>query len=161
MKLRYIIILILLFLILSSEIKSDVIKRQDPFLAGVLSWYMAGLGQIYAGEYFKGAVFWCIDYTLYISAILTVADINFSSNKDIGFQINIKPKKDISTKQKTIAISLAAGYVLFHIYNVIDAIKTVKRNNLKILHSQNKKISFYLDYKNNKSNNYLSINYKM
>lgn len=153
-------ILILLILIFSQETNGETIKRKDPLLAGVLSWYMAGLGQIYAGEYLKGTIFWVIDYTLYISAILTVADINFSANKDIGFQINIKPKEYISAKQKTIAISLSVGYVVFHIYNIIDAIKTVRKNNLKI-QKLNPKHSFFLDFRKDRNNSYFSLNYKI
>ncbi len=159
MKSRIIIILLVL-LIFSQKGSSEVIKRKDPLLAGVLSWYMAGLGQIYAGEYVKGTVFWVIDYTLYISAILTVADINFSANKDIGFQINIKPKEYISAKQKTIAISLSVGYVVFHIYNIIDAIKTVRKNNLKIQKIR-REHSFFLDFESDGNNNYFSLNYKI
>lgn len=161
MKMRLIIFFLVISLSMCSiELKADVVKRQDPFLAGVLSWYMAGLGQIYAREYVKGTIFWVVDYTLYISAILTVADINFSSNKDIGFQLNIKPKENLSSKQKTIAISLAVGYVAFHIYNIIDAIRIVNRNNLKLKEFQGNN-SFYFDFKNERDNNYFLLNYKI
>jgi len=142
-------------------IKADTpVKRQDPLLAGVLSWYMAGLGQIYGRKYVKGAIFWAVDYTLYISAILTVADISFSANNDIGFGLSIKPKKNLTKKDKTIAISLTIGYVLFHIYNVVDAIKTINNNNAEILDVQNS-ASIFLDYQKNDENNFLSINYKL
>ncbi|MBN1898354.1 MAG: hypothetical protein JW827_06225 [Spirochaetes bacterium] len=158
---RNLIIFACIFVVVLGQIPlgSDIIKRQDPFLAGVLSWYMAGLGQIYAGDYFKGTVFWIVDTTLWISAILTVADINFSSNSDIGFQLNIKPKENITKKQETIAISLATGFVLFRVYTIIDAIRSVRRNNLELIRSQ--KNMTFLDFENDGENNYLGIHYRI
>jgi hypothetical protein len=156
---KVIIISFIIILIFNLTIYGEENRRQDPFLAGALSWYMAGLGQIYAGKYLKGTIFWIVDYSLYISTILSVADINFSSNKDIGFQLNIKPKENLTQKEKTIAISLGISYVLFHIYNVVDAVRIVHYNNLKISEN-NFKNSFSVSYKSEENNNYLLFNYR-
>ncbi len=132
------------------------IERKDPLLAGVLSWYMPGLGQFYAGKYLKGSIFWVLENTLFISALLTVTDINFSSNEEIGFQFSIKPKENLSRDDETIGISLFIGWGLFHIYNIIDAIQTARDVNL-----ENKVQSkLELDYKHVADNNYYSVNYK-
>lgn len=134
-------------------------SRKDPLLAGVLSWYMPGLGQFYAGKYLKGSIFWVVENTLFVSTILTVADIHFSVDKDVGFQLNIKPKEKLSTRQKTIAISLAISYVAFHIYNVVDAIQTTKNVNAESLEKKEQsRLNF--DYKYVADNNYYMMNYK-
>jgi TM2 domain-containing membrane protein YozV len=157
MKLKKFFMFIMLVL-LAVNLYPETYKREDPFLAGALSWYMAGLGQIYAGKYLKGAVFWIVDYTLYISSILSVADINFSSNEEIGFQLNIKPKKYLTSKQKNVALALVISYVSFHIYNVIDAVRTVNEHNKKLEELKSNQ-SFYFDYQNKNNNHFFGIAY--
>ncbi len=161
MKKQLIVWLIVMFIFLSSinQLYCNYADRKDPFLAGVLSWYMPGLGQFYAGKYLKGSIFWAVENTLFISALLTVADLNFSVNEEIGFQFSIKPKETISKKQKTIGITLAASYVIFHIYNVIDAVQTTKNVNFEnALKYKQSRLNF--DYKLIADNNYCTINYK-
>ncbi len=161
---RYLILIFLFVFIFSvslAQAKNENVKQvklYDPLLAGVLSWYTAGLGQFYTGQYFKGTVFWFVDNALFISTILTVADITFSMNKDIGFQFNIKPKEYISKSQKTIAITLLVSYSVFHIYNIIDAIQSVKHINREILKNKNKKLSF--NFKIDKHSSSVNINYR-
>lgn len=135
-KIFLLFLIIILLLHFNGNTYCERIEKKDPFLAGVLSWYMPGLGQFYAGEYWKGSIFWVVENTLFISAVLTVADLTFSINEEIGFQFSIKPKKEISLKQKYWGIeqkywgiSLFIGYGLFHVYNVVDAIRTVKKYN--------------------------------
>ena len=155
---KFILFFIIIFLLLqfNSEIYCERVMRKDPLLAGVLSWYMPGLGQFYAEEYLKGSIFWLVENGLLVSAILVVADIHFSMNKDIGFQFTIKLKDEITPKQERIGLSLGIAYLLFHIYNVVDAIQTAKIYNLEHkLHSR-----LTLDYKNIADNNFYSLNYK-
>lgn len=121
---KTLIMLLLLILSGGSAFSAETVSRKDPLLAGVLSWYMPGLGQFYAGQYLKGSIYWVVENTLFVSAVLTIADLNFSVNKDIGFQFSIKPKKYVSKRDKTIAITLGVSYCAFHVFNVIDAIRT-------------------------------------
>ncbi len=158
-KMVYIIVIIFLFFIFSSVMNADSFSNHDPLLAGVLSWYMAGLGQFYNGQYLKGSIFWVVDNTLLISTILTVADINFSVNKDIGFQVNIKPKEKITSTSQNIALSLLLTYTAFHIYNVIDAISFVKHRYNTSRKESSRKIFF--DYRYVFNNNYFGFNYKL
>ncbi len=153
-------ILVLFFIVLSVDHSyCDYYNRKDPLLSGVLSWYMPGLGQFYCEKYVKGSIFWLIENTLFISTILTVADINFSVNKDIGFQFSIKPKETISRKEETIGITLAVSFVLFHIYNVIDAVQTAKNVNSDNAEKM-RSARFNFDYKQVADNNYYMMNYK-
>jgi len=39
-------------------------SRKDPILAGALSWYVPGLGQMYSGAFLKGAAFFVIEEAL-------------------------------------------------------------------------------------------------
>ncbi len=155
---KFILFFLITVLLLQFSINAygDKIERKDPFLAGVLSWYMPGLGQFYAGKYLKGAIFWSVENALFISAVLTVADMHFSVNKEIGFQFNIKPKETISEKQTKIGISLFISFGIFHIYNVVDAIRTVKKNNS--INKSQSRINF--NYMNIADNNCYAINYK-
>ncbi len=155
---KVILFCLIAFLLLQpgSNIFPQRIERKDPLLAGVLSWYMPGLGQFYAGKYLKGSIFWVVANTLFISGLLTVTDINFSSNEEIGFQFSIKPKEDLSKDEETIGISLFIGWGLFHIYNIIDAIQTTRDVNLE----NKRQASLELDYKHVADNSYCSVNYK-
>lgn len=153
---------ILIFMLLFSQIgRADNLTEKDPIFAGVLSWYMPGLGQFYVGKYLKGSIYWVVENTLFISAILTVADINFSANSEIGFELNLKPKDNLSRTQKSIGYSLAIGFVAFHIFNVIDAIQTTRNYNKIIEENENKNQSgLFLNYYNVANNNYLALNCK-
>ncbi|MBU1075870.1 MAG: hypothetical protein KKH98_01165, partial [Spirochaetes bacterium] len=71
-------LVVMIIALSTGDVYSDSFQRKDPILAGVLSWYMPGLGQFYAGKYLKGSIFWVVENTLLVSAILTIADINFS-----------------------------------------------------------------------------------
>ncbi len=158
-KMVYIVTIFFLFSIFQTRIKADSFSNHDPLIAGVLSWYRAGLGQYYNGQYLKGTIFWIVDNTLLISTILTVADINFSVNKDIGFQVNIKPKEKITSTSQNIALSLLLTYTVFHIYNVVDAISFVKHKYNTSRKESSRKIFFNYRYVFN--NNYFGFNYKL
>jgi TM2 domain-containing membrane protein YozV len=158
MKKIIIFFLLVLFIsvLFNNNVSAMIPQKKDPFLGGVLSWYMPGLGQFYADRYLRGAVFWMIENTLFFSAVLTVADLNFSTNEEIGFQFNVKPKDTLSKKQERIGIGLFVGYAIFHIYNVIDAIQVVKEYNQDL----NTQARLSLGYINVADNNFCSLNYK-
>jgi len=113
-------------------------SRKDPFLAGILSWYTPGLGQIYTENYWKGVIIWGIEQSLFFTGLLMIADINFGVNETVGFQLNIKPKETISDEKKVICVSLFLTLGIFHIYNVVDAVRSAKDFNKKLyaLHSK-------------------------
>lgn len=133
MKIRYITIIVLIIFSMAQINFSEPLTKKDPLLGGVLSWYMPGLGQFYAKQYLKGSIYWVVENALFVSALLTIADLNFGANKDIGFQFSIKPKEYVSQKQKTIALTLGLSYVAFHIFNIIDAIQSVKTYNRQLM----------------------------
>jgi len=149
-------IIVILLLQFNSHIYCDRIEKKDPFLAGVLSWYMPGLGQFYSGKYLRGSIFWTVENTLLIFAVLTVADMNFSVDEEIGFQFSIKPKETITDRQKTIGIFLFISYGALHVLNVVDAIRIVKRSNS----TEELRSRIYLNYMNIADNSHYMLNYK-
>jgi hypothetical protein len=109
-------------------------REFNPFLAGTLSWYSAGLGQIYTGDYAKGAVFFAIDNTLLYMAINAIADINLVIDENIGLGVNVALRKDTENKKYRLngAFFLVA-FLTFHFYNVFDAVLTSTRKNSLLL----------------------------
>lgn len=161
---KRIILITILIIIFTINTAADTIQQRpkDPLLAGVLSWYMPGLGQFYSGRYLKGSVFWIVENSLLISTIITVADLNFSIDEEIGFQFSIKPKDDLTQQEKTLGISLTIAYVAFHIINVVDAIQSVNSDN-RILRNREKEqenSKIFLNYNFAAADNYVSMNYK-
>jgi TM2 domain-containing membrane protein YozV len=49
---------------------------KDPFIAGLLSWFMMGIGQFYCKEYTKGSIFIAADLADKTSLILLISYIN-------------------------------------------------------------------------------------
>ena len=112
-------------------------REYNPFLAGTLSWYSAGLGQIYTGDYLKGAVFFALDNTLLYMAINAIADINFVINGDIGLGVNVALRRDLDNKRFRLnGTFFLIAFVTFHFYNVFDAVLTSTRKNRIIIQPQ-------------------------
>jgi hypothetical protein len=109
---------------------SVAVREYNPFLAGTLSWYSAGLGQIYTGDYVKGAVFFMIDSTLLYMAINAIADVNLVIDENIGLGVNIAMRKDTANKKYGINGSFfLIAFLTFHVYNIFDAVLTSTKKN--------------------------------
>ena len=65
----------------SSEM--TVHRKKDPIFAGALSWYMPGLGQMYAGDLVKGGVFFVIEEALLIGTVLSFAELKLDVTGDV------------------------------------------------------------------------------
>jgi len=103
----------------------DGIKiRKDPVLAGALSWYVPGLGQLYAGAFLKGAAFWVAEETLIVATILTFAELSPSVSGDINLGLNIMSKENPNKSEQRNAIIFGATLVVVHFINIIDAVNT-------------------------------------
>ncbi len=113
--------------------------RKDPILAGALSWYVPGLGQLYAGAYLKGAAFWIVEEALLASAILTIAELELNVTGDINLGVDIKSKDNPDNRERQTAIILGASFVVVHFLNVIDAVNTTRKYN------QNQEQKVYAD----------------
>ncbi len=112
-------------------------RKRDPILAGILSWYVPGLGQYYSGEIGKGTIFLLTEYTLTLSAILYFVNFDFSAGGKSGFKINIDAKRSdlgvVETPRRNVFIGVMSLVAFIHLYNVSDAVQSARtfNNNLE------------------------------
>jgi hypothetical protein len=130
--------------------------RKDPILAGALSWYVPGLGQLYAGAYLKGAAFWLVEEALLASTILTLAELELNVTGDINLGVNIKSKENPDNKERKTAFILGTSLVIVHFLNVIDAVNTTSKYNQK----QEQKIYTDMTYSTENSSYNAGIHYR-
>ena len=104
--------------------------RKDPILAAALSWYIPGLGQLYSGAVLKGALFWVVENSLLVAALMPFAELKLDITGNVGIGVNIKSKDNI-LESNTGRVSLALGIALavVHLINVIDAVDTTRQYN--------------------------------
>ncbi len=110
------------------EIKVLFEKKKDPLFAGILSFYMPGLGQFYSDEKLKGALFLVTEYTIIVGSLFYFLDFNFKAGSDSGFNLGIDAKRTnlgvISTKRKHLFYATLATLSVIHVYNIIDAVQS-------------------------------------
>jgi hypothetical protein len=99
---------------------------KDPLLAAALSYYVPGLGQFYAGSYFKGIAFWIVEQALFVSTLITIAEIDIDVTGNLSLGLDIKSRDDTSKGERTTAWVLAGTLV-----NIIDAVNTTRNYNLQ------------------------------
>ena len=104
-------------------------SRKDPILAGALSWYVPGLGQIYSGAFFKGISFFVIEETLLIGTVLSFFELKLDVTGDINIGLNIKSKEHPEREEQQIGIILGAAFIAVHFLNVIDAVNSSRKYN--------------------------------
>jgi len=104
-------------------------SRKDPILAGALSWYVPGLGQMYSGSVLKGAAFFVVEETLLISTVLIFAEIELDVTGNVGLGINIKSKSNPSSDAQSKALILGLSLIAVHFINIIDAVNTARKYN--------------------------------
>ncbi len=124
-----ILVLIFMFPVLCHPSEQDNYARKDPILAGALSWYVPGLGQLYAGALLKGAVFFVIEEALLISTVLTFAKLKLDVTGDIDIGLNIKSKSETNKSERRTGIILGVSFITVHFFNVIDAVNTTRKYN--------------------------------
>lgn len=108
-----------------------VSARRNPLLAGALSWYSAGLGQMYTGDYLKGGAFFVVDNALLLLALNAVAEVNLVVNENLGTTLNVRWRDRRSVEYNAArATFYLVSYAVFHSYNVFDAVHTALRKNL-------------------------------
>lgn len=108
-------------------------RKRDPILAGILSWYVPGLGQYYSGEIGKGTIFLLTEYTLTLSAILYFINFDFSAGGKSGFKINIDAKRTdlgvVETSRRNVFVGVMSLVALIHLYNISDAVQSARTFN--------------------------------
>lgn len=151
---RYLQIIILcfcfFFIIDNFWAKDDIIfQKKNPFLAGALSFYNPGLGQLYVGDTTKGILFWASENILLFSALFISMDIKLNLKKDFGFEFSIKKKNNLSIERKITSISLGTFFIIIHIINIIDAINSAQNYNKNIEKKYFSLINVDITYKYN------------
>lgn len=104
-------------------------SRKDPILAGALSWYVPGLGQIYSGAFLKGISFFVVEEALLIGTVLSFFELKLDVTGDINVGLNIKSKESPDREEQRIGIILGATFIAVHFLNVIDAVNTSRNYN--------------------------------
>ncbi len=129
------------------EIKVLFEKKKDPLFAGILSFYMPGLGQFYSDEKLKGAIFLVTEYTIVIGSLFYFLDFNFKAGSDSGFNLEIDAKRTdlgvISTKRKNLFYTTLATLSVIHVYNIIDAVKSAGSFNASLQEKRQELIKKY------------------
>lgn len=125
MKRSFILLLIVLFSVNLLSQGSTI--RKNPYFSGSLSWYYPGLGQAYNGKILKGALFLTLELGSLYTAINLVSDLTFRLEEGVI----VNPHSDITRGNRNIAIGLAVGATLLHIYNIYDAISDSMKFNLR------------------------------
>jgi TM2 domain-containing membrane protein YozV len=112
------------------ENTSGVPPYKDPFIAGVLSWFMMGVGQIYAGEYWKGSLFIAASLTNKVLLILLLNHVNskYGSNDEI---VNVN-WSTFDTSTRVLIVLYIVEALGLRIFNVVDAVVSARRYNERL-----------------------------
>ncbi|MDD3627520.1 MAG: hypothetical protein PHV06_09390 [bacterium] len=101
--------------------------RKDPFIAGLLSWKMPGLGQIYTKEYNKGSKFMLGSIALKMWGFYLYQDLEDKYDPDsLGITW-----KELSENDKNLIITYGLFYISFELINIFDSINCAKEYNKK------------------------------
>lgn len=103
-------------------------SEKDPFIAGLLSWFMMGMGQIYAHEYTKGSIFIAANLVSKLSLVLLISHINTKYSPGGNEIINID-WKSFDSNTKFLVIGYFATSFGLRVYNVVDAVKSAREYN--------------------------------
>jgi len=115
------------------KFEDDMLKYKDPILAGALSWYVPGLGQLYADAIFKGVSFMVVEYGLLYGTIISVAEIELGVTGDFTLGIKIQGKgDDVTSSERTTAIVLGTTLLVVHFINIVDAVNSARTYNSEI-----------------------------
>ncbi len=128
---KYIIIILTLVFasrLYPQENKNIHYQKKDPFIAGLLSSAMMGLGQFYTKDYLSGSMFVLNDFIQKGMLILLIA--NFSDKyTDDDENDTIVEWKEINNVDRGIAIGFAAYYFGTRLYCIIDAMASAEKYN--------------------------------
>lgn len=106
------------------------LKKRDPIFAGMLSWYVPGLGQYYSGQYVKGTVFLVTEYSIVIGALFYFLNFDFSAGSGSGLSLKVDARRTdlgvVETSRKNVFIGLMAMAGVIHLYNVSDAVLSAR-----------------------------------
>jgi TM2 domain-containing membrane protein YozV len=112
-------------------------QRKDPFIAGLLSLFMMGVGQIYVHEYWKGSLFIAANFTNKILLILLINHINTKyGSADESVNVNWNSFEPIT---KVLIIGYLVESLGLRIFSVVDAVYSTQRYNERYTDTRNEK----------------------
>lgn len=99
----------------TSEEKEEEKQQKSPILGALMSFFIPGLGQIYAQEYGKGAAI--MGGVIGIITAYLLID-------------SIRPKKEpLDGRLETLTLTLQLGGISFWLWNFTDAFKIIQKQN--------------------------------
>jgi len=111
------------------ELYADQIRgEKDPFVAGLLSWFMMGIGQIYAQEYTKGSLFIAAGVLNKTALVFLISHIN-NKYAPSGDEIINANWQSFDNRTRTLIITYLAAYFSLRFYNVADAVRSAEKYN--------------------------------
>jgi len=126
-----VVIFILFFSVtLYSEVEKDeyCYNEKDPFVAGLLSATMLGLGQIYTKDYLKGSIFVFTDL-LQKGMIIYLASYLSDRYTDDDKNDKIVEWREIDNADRSVLIGFIVFYFGSRLYCIVDAISGANRYN--------------------------------
>jgi TM2 domain-containing membrane protein YozV len=100
---------------------------KDPFIAGLLSWFMMGVGQIYANEYWKGSLFIAASLTNKVLLVLLLSHINSKYGSEE--QIVSVDWNSFDAGTKVLIVTYIAESLGLRIFSVVDAVRSTQQYN--------------------------------
>lgn len=129
-----------------TKVKREIIIPKDPFLAGLLSAQMPGVGQMYSSKWLKGGLFLAGTVGCYITA--------GAYSARAGNEALTTEAQDQNKRLSGLFVLAGLG---MHVWNIVDAYKTANRHNISMLEGragignldlgiayQHEKATFYL-----------------
>ena len=102
--------------------------RKDPFVAGLLSWFMMGVGQIYVHEYTKGSIFIAVDLTNKVLLLLLISHINSKYSPSSNEIVNVD-WSSFDAGTKFLIIAYLTESLGIRIFSVVDAVQSAQSYN--------------------------------
>lgn len=126
-------------------------RYKDPFVAGLLSVPMWGVGQFYAGEYTKGSLFVFGDlvYKGMLLGLIIKLNNNYTSKVSGDTEVNWG---ELSSNDKFLVVGYIVSYLAISAWSVADAAYSANRFNDRNSLKNKFKLSLEPDY-----NNYFAI----
>jgi len=115
---------------------------KDPFIAGLLSWFMMGVGQIYANEYWKGSLFIAASLTNKVLLVLLLSHINSKYGSEE--QIVSVDWNSFDAGTKVLIVTYIAEALGLRIFSVVDAVRSTQQYNERYA-PNDRKSEFSLD----------------
>ena len=128
-------IIIIIFIILFSgslypETNENVCpQKKDPFIAGLLSVTMMGLGHFYTKDYLMGSMFILTDFVQKGLLIFLVMNLN---DKYTDEDDDVVRWTELTDGDKGVVVGFIAFYFGSRIYCIVDAMNSAKRYNKRL-----------------------------